>query len=94
MTPPPRRVPGLKQEKIMDRNLFQIVRTETVKPAFFGRAYVSVSFALEYKGVEINRFPSLEAAEDCVAEAVAIRSDAQWAFEDALRNAGHDIPGE
>lgn len=79
----------------MDRTLFNISRVETVKKAILGRAYVSnvsIHFIVEYKGVEINRFKSLEAAEDCVAECVAIRSDAQWAFEDAIRSYGYDIP--
>lgn len=75
----------------MDRKLFKIERVETVKTAFL-KETTAVSFVLLYKGVEINRFSSVEAAEDCFEEAVAIRDDAEWAYDEALRNAGYDIP--
>lgn len=75
----------------MDRNLFNI---EPVKTEIKGllRLHEKIEFAVQYRGVEINRFPTADLAEDCVAESVSIRDDAQWAFEDALRRAGYEIP--
>ncbi len=75
----------------MNRNLFSIEPVETTKNGFIGQ-YSTTDFVVKYRGVEINRFKTVEAAEDCVAEGVAIRGDAQWAYEEALRNLGYDIP--
>lgn len=76
----------------MDRNLFSIETVEATKKAFLGKTYITTDYVVKYRGVEINRFKSLEAAEACVDEGAAIRADAQWAYEEALRNLGYDIP--
>jgi len=77
----------------MNRNLFSIKKVEVEKKLLRSMpAYTVTRYVVEYRGVEINRFSSLDAAEACVEDGVAVRSDAQWAYEDALRNAGYDIP--
>lgn len=83
---------GLEQK--MDRNFFSVEAIESTKKAFLGKSYTTTDFVVKYRGVEINRFKTLEAAEACVDEGAAIRPDAQWAYEEALRNLGYDIPAD
>ena len=75
----------------MDRNLFSIERVE-ISSMFLRREFTRVAFAVVYKGVTINRFATREAAQKCGDDASAIRPDAQWAYDEALRAAGLDIP--
>lgn len=77
----------------MDRNLFKIEKIETASKFIRSQpAAVSIRYAVLYKGVEINRFVRREDAEACVTEAVMVRDDAQWAYDDALRADGYPIP--
>ena len=77
----------------MKCNIFSIRAIKTEKKFLRSLpAYTVARYAVEYRGVEINRFSTLDAAEMCVEDGIAVPADAQWAYEDALRNAGYDIP--
>lgn len=77
----------------MNRNLFKIEKIE-YPVTVLRHTVVRTAFAVIYKGVEINRFLLLEDAEACLEEGVAVRDDTEWAYDEALRRDGYDIPSQ
>ena len=75
----------------MNRDHFKIKEVYESK-TILRRVVTKPFFAVIYKGVEINRFADRANAEFCLEEEVAIRDDAEWAYDEALRRDGYNIP--